>query len=139
MKTKNNKDPKSKTYNAADWEWADGSHPNDYFKWARKQPDQNTEKFGKKEGDGEKKPFVKLDKKGTREKQKKDKSERRTKKLKEKGVELDVYNLGMEAKKIWEELRDEEKMKENEQKKVKLASELHALVKGNIKKIIFAR
>jgi len=92
----------------------------------------------KKEGDGEKKPFVKLDKKGTREKQKKDKSERRTKKLKEKGVELDVYNLGMEAKKIWEELRDEEKMKENEQKKVKLASELHALVKGNIKKIIFA-
>jgi len=47
-KTKNNKDPKSKTYNAADWEWADGSHPNDYFKWARKQPDQNTEKFGKK-------------------------------------------------------------------------------------------
>jgi len=92
----------------------------------------------KKEGDGEKKPFVKLDKKGTREKQKKDKSERRTKKLKEKGVELDVYNLGMEAKKIWEELRDEDKMKENEQKKVKLASELHALVKGNIKKIIFA-
>jgi len=92
----------------------------------------------KKEGDGEKKPFVKLDKKETREKQKKDKSERRTKKLKEKGVELDVYNLGMEAKKIWEELRDEEKMKENEQKKVKLASELHALVKGNIKKIIFA-
>merc|ERR1712223_594152 len=85
----------------------------------------------KKEGDGEKKPFVKLDKKETREKQKKDKSERRTKKLKEKGVELDVYNLGMEAKKIWEELRDE-------QKKVKLASELHALVKGNIKKIIFA-
>jgi len=92
----------------------------------------------KKEGDGEKKPFVKLDKKVTREKQKKDKSERRTKKLKEKGVELDVYNLGMEAKKIWEELRDEDKMKENEQKKVKLASELHALVKGNIKKIIFA-
>jgi len=92
----------------------------------------------KKEGDGEKKPFVKLDKKGTREKQKKDKSERRTKKLKEKGVELDVYNLGMEAKKIWEELRDEDKMKDNEQKKVKLASELHALVKGNIKKIIFA-
>jgi len=92
----------------------------------------------KKEGDGEKKPFVKLDKKETREKQKKDKSERRTKKLKEKGVELDVYNLGMEAKKIWEELRDEDKMKENEQKKVKLASELHALVKGNIKKIIFA-
>merc|ERR1712013_535038 len=88
----------------------------------------------KKEGDGEKKPFVKLDKKGTREKQKKDKSERKTKKLKEKGVELDVYNLGMEAKKIWEELRDEDKMKENEQKKVKLASELHALVKGNIKK-----
>jgi len=92
----------------------------------------------KKEGDGEKKLFVKLDKKETREKQKKDKSERRTKKLKEKGVELDVYNLGMEAKKIWEELRDEDKMKENEQKKVKLASELHALVKGNIKKIIFA-
>merc|ERR1712062_602504 len=77
----------------------------------------------KKEGDGEKKPFVKLDKKETREKQKKDKSERRTKKLKEKGVELDVYNLGMEAKKIWEELRDEEKMKETREKQKKDKSE----------------
>merc|ERR1711942_472273 len=92
----------------------------------------------RKEDGEEKKPFVKLDKKETREKQKKDKSERRSKKLKEKGGELDVYNLGVEAKKIWEELRDEEKMKESEQKKLKLASQLHALVKGNIKKIIFA-
>merc|ERR1711874_679345 len=55
----------------------------------------------KRKDDEEKKPFVKLDKKETREKQKKDKSERRSKKLKDKGVELDVYNLGIEAKKIW--------------------------------------
>jgi len=87
----------------------------------------------KVEGEEEKKPFVKLDKKQTREKQKTDKAERKAKK-----VELDVYNLGTEAKRIWEELRDEDKMKENEQKKAKLTSELHALVKGNIKKIIFA-
>merc|ERR1712130_616674 len=88
----------------------------------------------KKEDGEEKKPFVKLDKKETREKQKKDKSERRSKKLKEKGVELDVYNLGVEAKKIWEELRDEEKMKENEQKKLKLAAEKKAKYSAKVNK-----
>jgi len=81
----------------------------------------------------EKAEFVKLDKKETREKQKKDKSERKAKK-----IEQEIYNLGTEAKKIWEELRDEEKMKGNDQKKLKLTAQLHALVKGNIKKIIFA-
>ena len=91
---------------------------------------------GKKKTDGggeEKKPFVKLDKKETRDKQKTDKAERKAKK-----VELDVYNLSVEAKRIWEEVRDEEKMKENEQKKHKLTAQLHSLCKGNIKKIIFA-
>jgi pumilio family protein 6 len=90
-------------------------------------------KIDTREEDGEKKPFVKLDKKETREKQKKEKSERKAKK-----IELDVYNLGVEAKRIWEELRDEDKMKNMDQKKLKLTGELHSLVKGNIKKIIFA-
>lgn len=91
-------------------------------------------KFKKKGKDGEEeKPFAKLDKKGTREKQKKDKSERKAKK-----IELGVYNMSTEAKRLWEEVRDEEKMKGNEQKKFKLTADLHKLVKGNIKKIIFA-
>jgi len=87
----------------------------------------------KKDDDAEKAPFVKLDKKGTRDKQKKDKSERKAKKL-----EQDVYNLSTEAKKLWEEVRDEEKMKGNVEKKEKLTTKLHSLVKGNLKKIIFA-
>merc|ERR1719204_1909726 len=88
-------------------------------------------KFGnKKNENAEKKPFEKLNKQQTRDKQKKDKNERKVKKLKE-----DVYNLGTQAKKLWEEVRKDDCPKE---KKTKLAVELHKLVKGNIKKIIFA-
>jgi len=48
-KTKNNDDPKKATkYNAEDWQWADGSHPNNYYKWMRKQPDQSVLKYKKK-------------------------------------------------------------------------------------------
>jgi len=86
-----------------------------------------------KKCDEEKALFVKLDKKATREKQKTDKATRKAKK-----IEQDVYNLGTEAKQLWEQVRDEEKMKGNEEKKLKLTSQLHSLVKGNIKKIIFA-
>lgn len=95
--------------------------------------DKKDMKIFKKDKDGEKAAVVKLDKKETREKQKKDKAERRAKK-----IEQDVYNLSTEAKKIWEKVRVEEDMKGNEQKKAKLTTELHALVKGNLKKIIFA-
>lgn len=31
---------KGRTYDADDWQWADGSSPNDYFAWLRGQPDQ---------------------------------------------------------------------------------------------------
>ena len=78
----------------------------------------------------EKKPFEKLDKQQTREKQKKDRADRKTKKLNQ-----DVFVLGTQAKKIWEDVRKEDCP---EEKKVKLAKDLHKLVKGNIKKIIFA-
>jgi len=47
-KTKNNKNKDSKDYNPVDWEWADGSHPKDFSKWAKNQPDQNTERYRKK-------------------------------------------------------------------------------------------
>jgi len=86
-------------------------------------------KKDKKEGE-EKKPFEKLDKEQTREKQKKEKAERKAKKL-----QPEVFDIGVQAKKIWEEVRKEDCP---EQKKIKLTKDLHALVKGNIKKIIFA-
>ena len=78
----------------------------------------------------EKKPFEKLDKQQTRDKQKKDKADRKVKKLNQ-----DVFSLGTEAKKIWEVVRKDDCP---EEKKVKLATDLHKLVKGSIKKIIFA-
>merc|ERR1712123_143306 len=81
----------------------------------------------KGEKDGEKKePFEKLDKEQTREKQKKEKAERKAKKLQQ-----EVFDIGVQAKKIWEEVRKEDCP---EQKKEKLTTDLHALVKGNIKK-----
>jgi len=80
--------------------------------------------------DEEKKPFEKLDKEQTREKQKKEKAERKAKKL-----QPAVFDIGVQAKKIWEEVRKEDCP---EQKKEKLTKDLHVLVKGNIKKIIFA-
>ena len=110
-----------------------------------KPTNKNTKKFDKKDDltkeikdkknsfkktNKEKKPFEKLDKKQTRDKQKKDKEERKTKKL-----NSDVYTLGTQAKMIWEEVRKEDCPDE---KKNKLTKELHKLVKGNIKKIIFA-
>jgi len=43
-KTKNNNGKrKNKVYNAADWQWADGSSPLDYHNWMKKQPDQATQ------------------------------------------------------------------------------------------------
>jgi len=77
----------------------------------------------------ENKPFVKLNKKETREKQKKDKDTRR------KFKQEDVFDIGVKAKAIWEEVRKEETP---DQKKDKLINDLHALVAGNIKKIIYA-
>jgi len=47
-KTKNNKSKKKSKYNTEDWEWADGTHPIDFYKWLRHQPDGNNYKFGKK-------------------------------------------------------------------------------------------
>jgi len=82
-----------------------------------------------KEGE-EEKPFEKLNKQETRDKQKKDKSERRATKQTQ-----DVYDIGIQAKKIWEEVRKEDC---SDEKKAKLSTELHSLVKGNIFKIIFA-
>lgn len=44
-KTKNNDGKrKGKKYNPLDWEWADGSHPTDYHKWMKRQPDQAVNK-----------------------------------------------------------------------------------------------
>ena len=91
---------------------------------------KNKKEHFKKGKNEEKKPFEKLDKQQTRDKQKKDKADRKSKKLNQ-----DVYTLGAQAKKIWEDVRKEDCP---EEKKTKLASELHSLVKGNIKKIIFA-
>ena len=54
-KTKNNNltDLERGDYDPLDWEWADGSHPTDYFKWLnygkkKAQPDQNSMKKGSK-------------------------------------------------------------------------------------------
>merc|ERR1719383_476774 len=70
-----------------------------------------------------------LNKKETREKQKK------TKEIRKKFKQEDVFDIGVKAKKVWEEVRREDCP---EDKKEKLVQELHSLVKGNIKKIIFA-
>jgi len=70
-----------------------------------------------------------LNKQETREKQKEMKLGRRKFKLNE------VYDIGVQAKKVWEEVRREDCP---EEKKNKLTRELHALVKGNIKKMIYA-
>ena len=47
-KTKNNKDKKPGKYDSLDWEWADGSHPTDFKKWMKRQPDQRALKPGQK-------------------------------------------------------------------------------------------
>lgn len=98
---------------------------------SKAKKDRSIKKKGdKKKGDKKEEPFVKLDKKETREKQKKDKAERKAKK-----VQQEVFNIGTQAKNIWEELRKEDCP---EEKKATLAKQLHALVKGNLVKIIFA-
>jgi len=87
--------------------------------------------------DGKSKIFTKsggkavelLNKKETREKQKK------TKEFRRKTKNENVFELGVQAKKVWEEVRREDC---EESKKEKLINELHSLVKGNIKKLIFA-
>merc|ERR1719342_727837 len=84
----------------------------------------------KKKDNKEEKPFEKLNKEQTRQKQKQEKAERKAKKLQQ-----EVFDIGVQAKKIWEEVRKEECPSE---KKTKLTAELHKLVQGNIKKIIFA-
>jgi len=76
-----------------------------------------------------KKEVVKLNKKETREKQKK------VKEIRKKFKQEDVFDIGIKAKKVWEEVRREDCP---EQKKEKLITELHSLVQGNIKKIIYA-
>ena len=78
----------------------------------------------------EEKPFVKLDKQQTRDKQKKDKASRKAKKL-----DQSIYDIGTQAKKIWEEVRKDDCPAE---KKTKLVVELHSLLKGKIAKLIYA-
>lgn len=46
-KTKNNRNKKPGPYSAEDWQWADGSNPNEFFKWMKNQPDQRRLKKGK--------------------------------------------------------------------------------------------
>ena len=87
----------------------------------------NLQSKGKK---GEEKPFVKLDKQQTRDKQKKDKADRKAKKL-----EQSIYDIGTQAKRLWEEVRKDDCP---EEKKIKLVSELHSVLKGNMKKLIYA-
>ena len=87
-------------------------------------------KFQSKGKKTEEKPFVKLDKQQTRDKQKQDKASRKAKKL-----DQSIYDIGTQAKKIWEEVRKDDCP---EEKKTKLVTELHSLLKGNIKKLIYA-
>jgi len=98
-------------------------------KLANKIADKKT-KVQSKAKKGEEKPFVKLDKQQTRDKQRKDKADRKAKKL-----EQSIYDIGTQAKRLWEEVRKEDCP---EEKKTKLVTELHSLLKGNIKKLIYA-
>lgn len=91
--------------------------------------------FQKKDGKDSKKeekvPTEKLTKKEERTKQKQLKAERRAKKVSSE----EVFDIGVKAKKVWEEVRREDCPDE---KKATLLKELHGLVKGSIQKIIFA-
>jgi len=92
--------------------------------------DGKKKKFGKKVTNAnEVQPVVLLNKKETREKMK------QVKETRKKFKQEDVFDIGVKAKKVWEEVRREDCP---EEKKVKLVQELHSLVQGNIKKIIFA-
>ena len=78
----------------------------------------------------EKKPKTEEEKKAERKKQKSLKAERQTK---AKGES--VYTLGQQAKQVWEKVRREDCPDDEREK---LLDELHAAVKGNVKKLIFA-
>jgi len=100
----------------------------------QKKIEEKKKKFkdGKEKKDKEdKEPVEKLTKKEEREKQKKLKAERKAKKISNEGV----FDIGLKAKKVWEEVRNERCPAE---KKESLLKELHSLVKGNVEKIIFA-
>jgi len=99
---------------------------------AKGKENEKKKKFGAKSQNNDKqKPTEKLSKKEEREKQRKLKGERRSKKIAAEGV----YELGVQAKKVWNEVREDTCPQE---KKDKLIKELHSLIKGNVKKIIFA-
>ena len=70
----------------------------------------------------------KVDKKADREKQKKLKNQRQAKKKKD----LNVFELGVQAKKVWENARSSSCSREE---KPKLINELHELLKGQISKV----
>jgi len=95
-----------------------------------KEKKKKFSKDGKDKGSKkDKKKVVMLNKQETREKQKK------VKEVRKKFKQEDIFDIGVKAKKVWEEVRCEDCP---ESKKDKLLNELHSLVKGNIKKIIFA-
>ena len=62
-----------------------------------------------------------------REKQKKLKVERQSKKK-----EVSVFDLGVQAKKVWNQVRGDDCPEED---RAKLINELHSLVKGNLDKV----
>ena len=66
-------------------------------------------------------------KKGMREKQKKLKAERQSKKK-----EVSVFDLGVQAKKVWNQVRGDDCPEED---RAKLINELYSLVKGNLDKV----
>merc|ERR1719220_2563262 len=82
----------------------------------------------------EKKEFPK-DKKGQRELKKKLKAERKKKKAGDDGDKNQVFELGVQAKQVWEKVRSQHTSKEE---KEKLIPELHQLLKGKVEKVIRA-
>ena len=106
---------------------------------AKKADKKDSLKKGIKQAGGvkEKKPEIPKDKKGQRELQKKLKAERKKKKA--GGGESDdknhVFELGVQAKQVWEKVRSHQTSKEE---KEKLIPELHGLLKGKVEKVIRA-
>jgi len=91
-------------------------------------------KYGQKGQKGDKKdstPKTEEEKKKEGRQEQKARKEERQKKAKSE----DVYSLGVQAKKIWEELRREDCKEEERDTHVQ---RLHALVKGKLDKIAFA-
>jgi len=75
------------------------------------------------------------DKKGQREQQKKLKAERKKKKAGDDEGKNELFELGVQAKQVWETVRSSQTSKEE---KEKLIPELHSLLKGNVEKVIRA-